>query len=273
MPAQFASLNFKEETLPMEVDSDDPTVLTGRFNVNISGSYTVGFRTTGNQLNPSPVIYDIIALEDRPPTARFTQPDRPAIKAAANVKLDLVMTGTDDHGVKDATLHVMQGDENLFSPRNVLEGRGPQPEFRAVETLDLATFNLKPGSSLHYWLTVRDNKEPTSNKVDTARQLIEIGEPLPPTEKKKVSGAARRSGIAARDRRRPSRQRNRPSSRRRIRKRLKSRTLGLPTQRPQPRSIKHRQKPTRRLEKPILARPRNRPLILRVPTRMTRNNS
>ena len=185
MPAQFASLNLKDESLPMEVDSEDPTVLTGRFNVNVSGSYTVNFRTTGGQLNPSPVIYDIIALEDRSPTARFIQPDRPAIKAAANVKIDLVMTGTDDHGVKDATLHVVQGNDNIITPKNMLEGREPQPEFRAVETLDLASYKLKPGSSLQYWLTVRDNKEPTANRFDTARQLIEIGEPLPPAEKKK----------------------------------------------------------------------------------------
>jgi len=49
-------------------------------------------------------------------------PDRPTIKVPANVKVDLIMTGTDDHGVKDATLHVNVENESLYS-KNVLEGR------------------------------------------------------------------------------------------------------------------------------------------------------
>ena len=44
-----------------------------------SGTYKINFRTTGNQLNPNPVIYDIIAIPDRPPTARFVQPDKPTV--------------------------------------------------------------------------------------------------------------------------------------------------------------------------------------------------
>ena len=149
---------------PMEVASDDPTVLTGKFNVTKSGTYKINFRTTGNQLNPNPVIYDIIAIPDRPPTARFVRPDKPTITVPANVTVDLVMTGNDDHGVKDATLHVTMENEKLVS-KNMLEGRPPQPEFKAIETLDLAKLRVKPGAKLNYWLTVRDNKEPSSNRV------------------------------------------------------------------------------------------------------------
>ena len=74
------------------------------------------------------------------------------------------MTGNDDHGVKDATLHVTMGNEKLVS-KNMLEGRPPQPEFKAIETLDLAKLRVKPGAKLNYWLTVRDNKEPSSNQI------------------------------------------------------------------------------------------------------------
>ena len=101
-------------------------MLTGKFKVKENGSYTIQFRTTGGQLNPSPVNYDIIAIPDRPPTAKFLQPEKPDLKVPANVKVDLVMTGTDDHGVKDATLLVKLGNEVLRS-KNVLEGQPSSP--------------------------------------------------------------------------------------------------------------------------------------------------
>jgi len=70
MPASMATLNVVNETpAPMEIASDDPTVLSGKFNVEKSGTYTIKFKTTGGQLNPNPVVYDIFAIPDRPPTA------------------------------------------------------------------------------------------------------------------------------------------------------------------------------------------------------------
>ncbi|MFI5456128.1 MAG: hypothetical protein ACHRXM_11825, partial [Isosphaerales bacterium] len=192
MPAALATLNFSSgDPATMAIAVDDSTVLTGRFVVKKAGTYTVNFRTIGGQLNPSPVSYDIYSIPDRPPTARFVQPDRPAIKVPANVKVDLVMACTDDHGVKDATLHVMHGNDNLVS-KNLLEGQPPQPEFKTVETLDLAEHALKPGSSLQYWLTARDNKEPSSNKTETARQLIEVIEPASPADKKKFEDSQKK---------------------------------------------------------------------------------
>ena len=113
----------------MEVAADDPTVLTGKFKVAKSGTYKINFRTTGNQLNPNPVIYDIIAIPDRPPTARFVQPDKPSISVPANVTVDLVMTGNDDHGVKDATLHVTMGNESSF-PRTCSRAGRRSPNSR-----------------------------------------------------------------------------------------------------------------------------------------------
>ena len=121
----------------MTVSPEDAHQLTGKFMVTKSGTYTINFRTTGGQLNPNPVVYDIIAIADRPPQARFLRPDRPTVKVPANVKVDFVMTGSDDHGVKDATLHVNLENESILS-KNVLEGRPAEPEFKATEVLDLA---------------------------------------------------------------------------------------------------------------------------------------
>ena len=106
-PSKGGALNLTVgDPAPMSVAADDSRKLTGQFKVTKSGTYTINFRTTGGQLNPNPVVYDIHAIADRPPQAKFLRPDRPTIKVPANVKVDLIMTGSDDHGVKDATLHV-----------------------------------------------------------------------------------------------------------------------------------------------------------------------
>ncbi len=188
MPAQIANLNLNianEPPPPMDISGVDSKVLTGTFIVKENGSYTIQFRTSGGQSNPSPVNYDIIAIPDRAPTAKFLQPERPDIKVPANVKVDLVMNGSDDHGVKDATLSVKLGNEVLLS-KNVLESRPVEPEFRATETLDLPQLGIKPGSTLTYKMTVRDNKEPSSNKTETEQRVIQVIEPVTPAEKQTI---------------------------------------------------------------------------------------
>ena len=175
----------------MTVDSTHPKLLTGSFNVQPPGkctSYTISFRTTGGQLNPSPVTYDILSIADRPPLARFVQPEKPTVKVPANVKVDLVATGTDDHAVKQANLVVAVANEQLFT-KDLLEGQQPKPEFKAVETLDLPKLGIKAGSTIQYKLTVWDNKLPGPNKTETALQIIEVVEPVSPAEKKKFEEA------------------------------------------------------------------------------------
>ena len=192
MPAAMATINLAgADAKEMTVDPDDPKSLNGTFKVYPPGkcaSYTISFRTTGGQLNPSPVNYDILSIADRPPTAHFIRPDKPAIKVPANVKVDLVATGTDDHGVKQANLLVMPGTSPPIT-RDLVEGQEPKPEFKALETLDLEKLGMKPGSTIQYKLTVWDNKEGTPNKVETALQLIEVVEPASPEEKKKFEEA------------------------------------------------------------------------------------
>ena len=184
-PSRGGTLNLTVgDPAPMSVAADDSHKLTGQFKVTKSGTYTINFRTTGGQLNPNPVVYDIHAIADRPPQAKFLRPDRPTIKVPANVKVDLIMTGSDDHGVKDATLHVNLENETLYS-KNVLEGRPTAPEFRATEVIDLAQLHVKSGQSLRYWLTVRDNHEPASHSVQTASQIIEITDAVAPADKQK----------------------------------------------------------------------------------------
>ena len=157
-PARSASLVFtKAKPEPMEVASDDPRTLVGRFKVEESGTYTIKFQTTGGQANPEPVVYDILALPDKAPTAQFLRPDQAKVKVPINVPVALVMRANDDHGVKDVTLHVHEvkardGKEEVISlvSENLLEKKPPVREFHGTKTLDLAALRVK---TAHGWNT------------------------------------------------------------------------------------------------------------------------
>ncbi len=193
MPVERAAINLSYHIAPvtMDVSRDEPTELTGTFEVKKSGTYKIDFRATGNHLNPSPVNYDVFALPDRPPTVRFVQPAQPNIKVPANVKVELVVNGKDDHGVKDATLHIRLKNEDLVN-ENLLENQEPRPEFRARKSLDLAQLRVKEGDILSYWLTARDNKDPSPNRVDTVHQTIEVTAPATPEAKRNFEAAQKK---------------------------------------------------------------------------------
>src|SRR5262249_31928699 len=96
----------------MDIDEKNREELNGKFRIERDGTYTIKFRTTGDQENPRPVEYDIKAIPDRAPTAQFLRPE-PTIRVPSNGKVALRVKATDDHGVKEATLNVVQGREIL----------------------------------------------------------------------------------------------------------------------------------------------------------------
>jgi hypothetical protein len=188
VPARFGEIHPKEgDSVPMEVLPTNPRELIGKFRVKNSGTYTIKVRSNGGQSNPDPVVYDIVALPDRPPTARFDEPDRPLVKVPSNVKVALRMAASDDHGIRVATLHVRKGsDRPLVSENLVNEKKPPTGRFLASRTLDLEALKVKLGDRLEYWLIVRDTKEPLSNRVESVHQVIEVIAPVTPEEKSKI---------------------------------------------------------------------------------------
>src|SRR5262249_43251274 len=126
-PAKSGELYFTKaeaDRAAMTVSTADPHELTGRFVVRRSGTYYIKFRNTGDKPNPDPVVYDIIALPDKPPTAQIVHPDQPVLKVPRNVVVPFQVTASDDHGVKDVTLHATLGNESLLS-LNLLENKPP----------------------------------------------------------------------------------------------------------------------------------------------------
>jgi hypothetical protein len=198
VPARFGEIHPKEgDSMPMEVLPTNPRELIGKFRVKNTGTYTIRVRSNGGQSNPDPVVYDIWAVPDRPPSARFTQPDKPLVKVPSNVKVALRMVASDDHGVRVATLHVRKRIDRPLVSENLLEvsenlldeKKPPTPEFLASRTLDLEALKVKLGDRLEYWLIVRDTKEPLSNSMETFHGVIEVIAPVTPEEKSKVENA------------------------------------------------------------------------------------
>ena len=184
-PASSAMLDLgKGKSWAMEISSEDPQDLTGKILVDADGSYTIKFKTTGGQMNPDPVVYDVRAIKDQPPTVRFVAPE-PRIKLPSNGKVALKIDAGDDFGVKSLDLKVMQSSEMLVS-RDLLENKDHPRKFDGTEILDLSGFALKPGTNVEYWLVARDTKEPSSNVVSTDKQVLEIVAPLKPEELAKL---------------------------------------------------------------------------------------
>ncbi len=174
----------------LEVDSTDAHLLTGTIRVQESGSYTIKFKTTGGQLNPDPVVYDIKALPDLPPTeVAFLKPDKPEVTVPSNVNVPILATAADDFGVRDALLYVRIGHEPQTSI-NLLDKQPPTRRFKGLSTIELASKKLKPGTQIEYWLQVHDTKEPSANKVETAHQIIKITEPVREEDKKAIEQRA-----------------------------------------------------------------------------------
>ena len=71
------------------------------------------------------------------------------------------MTGSDDHGVKDATLHVNLENDSVSFQRRVFEGRpARRRSSRRPTSLILPSRESRRARSCITWLTVRDNFTP-----------------------------------------------------------------------------------------------------------------
>ena len=247
---------MRNEQPILDVASEDPRLLEGRFTIEQSGSYTIKFKTTGGQVNPDPVVYDIISIPDNPPTeVAFLKPEKTEITVPSNVSVPILATALDDFGIKEAMLRVYQGNENLYTV-DLLEKQKPVRRFKGTFDIDLAAKKVKPGTRLEYWLTVRDTKEP--------------GPPGPSPPSARSSRSASRS---SRRRRKPSR---RPASRS-----GKSSSVSFLPSRPIPTRNPRPTPPTsrrtlrslpRRATRPTLRRTQPNPRMGPRPTRATRSS-
>ena len=201
-PARSGFLAFgkpgpNQETAPLSIPSEgEPNRLEGQFRVKESTSYTIQFTTTAGQLNPEPVVYHVEARKDRSPEAKIVHP-QDGLKAPSNGRVPVVMEASDDFGVKEAVLHIKQPGEVVPTTRNFLENRPPTLKFKQTETIDLAALRARPQTKIEFWFSVRDTKEPQSNRAETPHLTILVEPPVAPDEAQKLEDQAKKEAQTA----------------------------------------------------------------------------
>src|SRR5206468_4174944 len=140
-PARTAYLDFgKDRQFAMEVvperpEENRPQELVGKFRVESDGSYTIKFQTVTGQMNPEPVVYDVHATKDAPPSVRFVTPG-PRINLPSNGKVPLGIEAGDDYGDRALNLPLAQASEPLLS-KDLLENKTPPRPPTGTELPDL----------------------------------------------------------------------------------------------------------------------------------------
>ncbi len=171
---------------PRNMGTDgDPQSLTGQFPVTEDGSYTIRLKTTDGQVNPDPVVYEIKAIKDQPPTAQFLRPAQPIIQKPSNARVTFEVEAADDFGVARVELNIQRQKDDSAPIIRVFPQEKVTKKFRATDTLDLAPLKLPAGTKLEYWAKVTDNKETSPNAVESIHQIIEIVAPASPQELQK----------------------------------------------------------------------------------------
>ena len=190
-PASSGKLRLgKLGTFAMQKEGDDDKALVGKFLVTENGQYHVQFTTTDGQNNPEPVLYEIRAEKDKPPTVKIVKPT-PSFKVPSNGMVEVVIEATDDFGVKSLELSAYQGAERIKWDR-LPELKDPKRTLHQSFSLDLARLKVKPGTKLQYWATVRDTKQPQPNKTETSHYEIEVIDPAKPPEVAKLKDEAKK---------------------------------------------------------------------------------
>ncbi|MFW6059179.1 MAG: hypothetical protein ACODAQ_03305 [Phycisphaeraceae bacterium] len=146
----------KVDTRPMERDVE-ANEWTGEIPVEADRRFAVTFRNALGHESAAMEPMAILATTDQPPTLVVERPGR-------NVTLDssdpmpLVVRAFDDYGVAEITVAVGAKADALGEPRTIGAFGEPRTSRVVMDALDPARLELEPGKSVHYRVTVRDQK-------------------------------------------------------------------------------------------------------------------
>lgn len=207
-PIQKAYLEFDpqskddqsyHQTVPMTLDSEDPSQAKATFPLalNMAGTagkyrhYQVRFRTTDDSLNPHPVLYDVDVIRDLPPEIEITSPTEDMVEVPANQTLPITFRAIDpDYSVSRIIVRAKQDDATLFEHKLLDESRTGQVIQRW--TFSPRDLKLKPGQIVQLQGDVQDDKadyrgqrQPniTSSEVLEIRIVQPVGQPEGAPEK------------------------------------------------------------------------------------------
>jgi hypothetical protein len=130
------------------------------------------YRITAAGMDSAQPAHRLEPIEDTPPQVRVVEPASGLVMMQQGQRTwRVVFEASDDYAVNRSarlTITTAQGEgENVtFSERNrTVLGTGPAGQMRFAVDLDLASFNLEPGSDLVVQLTVADTRSPKPQVV------------------------------------------------------------------------------------------------------------
>ena len=187
------SLRFGDggrDVLPMQA------IGNGRFEATraIADSELYALTATLRDGNPwTPLeIYALKTIKDQPPTLRFVEPalSRTEIPNSATGdarRVQVRVLGVDDYGLAEAHLvaTVAKGSGEAVKFREqIIEfdppsnaGLRPAPTREFSQSLDLTSLGLEPGDELYFYVTARDNRQPTPNRARSETRFIVLKGP------------------------------------------------------------------------------------------------
>ncbi|MCS6805495.1 MAG: DUF4175 family protein [Acidobacteriota bacterium] len=138
----------------------EPNRYAGQITVSDNSTYRIDLSAAGERYAGSGV-YEIIALDDAPPTVRIEKPGRD-MKATSIQEVFTQARAEDDYGVASMELRfsVNGGKEQTIPLYRA--GHGAPKQLTGTHTFFLEEFNLQPGDVITYYATAKDGR-PTAD--------------------------------------------------------------------------------------------------------------
>ena len=148
--------------------------LSGGFNVNDNGRYTVAMIDSAGYSNPEPIWYDIQTLEDYPPTIEIVYPAQ-NVDLNEDMILPLDLSITDDYGFNKMNLVwwiVSEGTQSQPTKTRIRIDNNKEVEQLIRYPWDMQELNPVPGDMIYYYCEVSDNDIVSGPKWSRSRTFM-----------------------------------------------------------------------------------------------------
>ncbi|MGD0899719.1 MAG: hypothetical protein ABR915_17950 [Thermoguttaceae bacterium] len=144
-------------------------------------SYQILFTDTGGRTNRRPVRYRVEVIRDLPPEVQIVRPREEEVDVPADGRLPIRVRAEDpDFALRQVSLAAEREGRRLAIPplMSQMEPQDPwQGPFEKEYAFQPAVLGLKAGDRIKYWAEADDNKEPTSNHVETHARFLHVTAP------------------------------------------------------------------------------------------------
>src|SRR5262249_25093759 len=149
----------------IEMEKAGETDFAATMTVNKDNSYHIEVTSVDNDVYNGSNEYDIILLEDRPPTVSFEKPGRDA-RATSIEEVFTQAKAEDDYGVLSLDLYyAVNGGEEKKVDLQKLKGESPR-ELMGPHAFFLEELGLQPGDLISYYAKARDAHRETTSDID-----------------------------------------------------------------------------------------------------------